>query len=329
MSDGASASGVRESIPPPGEGRADAQWSWAPALALALACVLWAGSSIAAKVALGSSSAIHPGKLGPFTLASVRFGVGGALLFAYLRARGQWPRISPSDRLPFAALGAFGIALTYAVFYAGMRFTTATETTLLVAAEPLLIALLARTILAERLTARQNTGLMTGFAGVYLIVVRGLIPRVEGTVIANGVVALALVFEAYSSIVGKKLTMRYPGLAVASIGMMIGAVLLGPFAAYEIIRLQRAPPGIGEAVAVAYLTLVCSCLCYGIWYSLLRRYTVSSMAGFLFIQPLLGPIYGYILLHETLTRWSAAGAALIVLGVWLVASRTRGSEAVA
>ena len=43
------------------------------ALALAMINVLWAGSAIAAKIALGEGGQIGAGKLGPFTLAFTRF----------------------------------------------------------------------------------------------------------------------------------------------------------------------------------------------------------------------------------------------------------------
>jgi len=69
---------------------------------------------------------------------------------------------------------------------------------------------------------------------------------------------------------------------------------------------------------VGYLTLICSALCYGVWYALLSRHTVSSMAAFLFIQPLMGPVLSYVLLKETLGGWSILGGLLVILGVALV-----------
>ncbi len=76
--------------------------------------------------------------------------------------------------------------------------------------------------------------------------------------------------------------------------------------------------GLSEWAAVAYLTLICSALCYGVWYALLSRHTVSSMAAFLFIQPLMGPVLSYVLLKETLGGWSILGGLLVILGVALV-----------
>ncbi len=287
---------------------------------MTLACALWAGSAIAAKVAIGHGPNPTAAKLGPLSLACLRFGVAGALLLGYLRVTGQLVAIARTDRWRFVALGTMGIGITYAVFYGGMQYTTATETTFLVAAEPILIAVLARFVLGERLQAAQAVGLAVGLLGVYVIVFRGVIPNLEGTVIANAIVTLALVFEAYSSVVGKGLTGRYPGLVVAAYGMLIGALFLVPAAAAEFARRPHWMPGWPELAAVGYLTVLCSCLCYGIWYSLLERHSVSSMSGFLFIQPVLGPVYGMAILGEHMSIATAVGAAITLAGVWLVAA---------
>jgi drug/metabolite transporter (DMT)-like permease len=304
-----------------------ARWSPAPAAALTVACVLWAGSAIAAKVAIGDGSDPPMAKVGPFALSCLRFAIGGALLFGYQWLRRDLFSVRRDEVGRLLSLGGLGIALTYAVFYGGMRHTTATETTFLVASEPILIAVLARLMLDERLTARQGSGLLVGLIGVYVIVFRGLVPRSEGTVIANGIVTLALVFESYSSIVGKALTRHRPGLTVAAYGMLIGAALLCPAALWECRGRGAWRPGAPEIASVAYLAILCSGVCYGIWYSLLKRYSVSSMAGFLFIQPMVGPVLGYLLLRETMSPWTAIGAAAIVAGLWLIASPRRARAA--
>lgn len=292
-------------------------WTPGAIAALTLACVLWSAASVAAKIALGDGGA-RPGKLDPFVLAAIRFLGGGGVLWATARLRGEWVGVSRKDRLRFVVLGVMGIAVTYALFYGGLVHTTATDTTLLVAAEPVLIALIARVVLREAMGGLRMAGMAAGLAGVWLIVMKGLVPRFEGTVAANMVVTAALLFEAMSSIIGKQLSRAYPALMIAALGMLVGGAALLPFAVYRAAGRVMAMPGWPEIAAVAYLTLVCSALCYGIWYTLLRRYTVSSMAGFLFIQPVMGPILGYVMLGERLGLSSLAGGLLVVLGVSLI-----------
>jgi len=293
------------------------------ALVLALINVLWAGSAIAAKIALGDMGADTAGKIGPYTLAFLRFGAAALLFYLSLRLRGQVIAIRRVDYRAFFLLGALGIAATYAVFYGGIRFTTAIEASLLIAAEPILIALVARLILGERLRRVQAVGLGIGFAGVYVIIVQGFVPTLSASALANAVVAFALCFESFASVLGKRLTGLYPGLVVITVGMGIGAAVLLPCAAVELMLHPSGAPGGAEIASLVFLAVVCSFLGYGVWFALLARHNISAMAGFLFIQPMVTPLYGYLFLGERLRFWTAAGAVLVLLGVWLVASVKR------
>ena len=286
---------------------------------LVTAAVLWSASTYAAKIALGSGGH-SPGRFSPFTLACVRFAIGGGLLALVALVRRRTLRVERIDVVRVVGLAVFGIATTYSVFYAGIRFTTATEGTLIFAAEPLMIAVLAALLLREKLGAPRAAGLAIGFIGVYLIVERGLAPSFSGTASANSVVLASLALEAFAAIIGKGLTRKYDGLTVVTLEMLVGAALLVPFALREGLSVGFALPYADAIAAMLFLATVCSALCYGIWYSQLSRFDVSAMAGFLLVQPLMGPVYGYVLLHERPGPWTWAGAALVVAGVWIVST---------
>jgi drug/metabolite transporter (DMT)-like permease len=286
---------------------------------LALINLLWAGSAIPAKIILSGAGLAARPALGPYTLAFARFAPAALLLYLMLRVRGRRVRVRREDYGRFFLLGALGLAVTYGIFYGGMRVATATEATLLIAAEPILIALMARLFLGERLRRAQSLGMAAGFAGVYVIVNQGLAPRLSASVIANAVVTLALCFESSASVLGKRMAGRYPGLAVLTVEMLVGAVVLTPFALGELIRHPPVTLAWQAGASLIYLSLICSFFCYGIWFWLLPRFNVSAMAGFLFIQPMMGPVYSYLFLGEQLHPWTAFGAILVILGVWLVA----------
>lgn len=281
--------------------------------------VLWAASAAAAKLAMGGSAGYPPTGIGPFALAFFRFAPASVLLWAFARIRGETYSIRREDRLSFVLVGLTGITLAYAVFYGGMRLTTATETTLLIAGEPVLLALMAWALLHERIDRRQRAGLAVGFLGVYIVVVQGLAPRSGGNVLGNAIVALSLCFECYSGIIGKRLTRSYPGLTIGSIQMAVGSALLIPLAALELAAHPHLRVGPAALGGIVYLSLFCSAVCYGTWYVVMERHPLSSMAPFLFVQPVMAPVFGYWLQGERLHIWTAIGAAFVMLGVWLVA----------
>lgn len=287
---------------------------------LVVACILWAGSAVAAKVCLADAGHTA-GRMGPFTLAAIRFGVAGLVLCGFQVAQGHSLRVHRADLGRFIAIGVFGIGVTYAVFYGGMRYTSATETTLLVASEPILITIMARLALGERCAPAKAWGLALGLSGVYVVVFQGWRPQMTGTVMGNAVVLLAMVFEAGASVVGKGLSARYRGLTIAGLEMVIGAGVLLPGAIRELSASGNSHLSARALGGVAYLTLVCSLLCYGAWYSLLPRLRLSTMAAFLFIQPIFGPVLGWALLGERPGAWTFAGGVLTLVGIYIVAAR--------
>ena len=256
--------------------------------------------------------------IGPSTLAFLRFGPSALLLYLVARRRGDAFRIARADLGRFLFAGGFGIALTYGVYYNGLIETTATESTLLIASEPILIALVARIMLGERLRPAQSVGLILGFVGVYLIIAQGLIFHLTTDVVANLLVILALTFESTSGVVGKRLTAAYPWLVVLTLQFAVGAALLLPHAAWEVINHPLRPIHWTVWMNVAYVGILCSFVCYGVWYRMLPRYPISAMAGFLFIQPMMGPVLAYAFRGERMAPWTMAGAVLVVVGVWLV-----------
>lgn len=279
----------------------------ASVLQLGLINILWGASSVASKTALAA--------FGPFTLTFVRFLPAGLLLLLLARSRRKLPSIASEDRWLFLLLGGVGIAATYGIFYIGLQRTTATDASLLFACEPILIALFGYLFLHERLGRVQWLGFLVGIAGIWLIAGRGW---------GDWLALAGLACECSMSVPAKRLATRYPGVLVVAYEMLLGALFIAPLALWECSRHLPAVslPALG---AWAFLSLICSVFCYGIWYRLLSRHAISQMGVFILLQPLLGPLYGHLLRHEPLHPNTIAGAALVFVGIALTISRTQPS----
>lgn len=282
------------------------------ALALVAINVLWGASSVAAKTCLES--------FGPFTLSFARFFPAGLILLGLCRMndlplgipRREWPA--------FAFYSLVGISLTYSIYYTGVAHTTATDASLLFACEPILIAVFAVLFLRERLSGRQWLGMGVGVAGIWLLAGHGM---------GNLLALLALCCESSTGIFAKRFSSRYPGLVVVGTQMIVGALLLLPFALGELVH--RTPVVTAQAVgSLLYLSLICSAVCYGVWYHLLVRHPLSLMGAFILVQPLVGPLFGRLLRGERLPISSAAGGLLVISGIVLTAlarsARSRPSD---
>ena len=281
--------------------------------------LLWAGSSLAAKIALQS--------IPPMTLAFARFSMAALLMYGIALIRKVDLRVARSDWGAFWSMGVLGLAVTYLLAYQGLRLTTASNFALLHATETVFLSVLAFFFLGEALPRTKLLGIVLGLAGVYLIIAGSFVlPSFSHSAQGNLLIALALAFEASSSIVGKNLVARYPPLSVGTYQMLSGAVALAPFSVYELTRQIAAGhplilPSPSALWSLLYLIVPCTVLGYLIWFSVLDHCDASEMSVFLFIQPVAGAGLGAYFLGDRITLFPVVGAVLVLLAVGLVNRR--------
>lgn len=286
--------------------------------------VLWGGSSLAAKIALGSPQ--HPA-LPPMTLAFARFSLAALSMYAVAKllkvnlavARRDWPR--------FWMMGVVGLAVTYLLSYLGIARTSVSDASLIIATEPVFLAILAFFFLRESMPPAKIGGIAAGLAGVYLIVNGGFHPRpFSGMVVGDLLIALGLTFEASSSILGKGLVSRYPAISVITYQMISGAIALAPFSLWELFHSPASDPlslltRPSVALSLLYLIVPCTVLAYTVWFSILDKHEAGEMSVFLFLQPIVGTALGAYFSHDAVTRFTITGAVLILSGIALINRR--------
>lgn len=281
--------------------------------------LLWAGSSLAAKIALQT--------IPPMTLAFTRFSLAALLMYGIALIRKVDMRVARRDWGAFWSMGVLGLAMTYLLAYQGLRLTTASNFALLHATETVFLTVLAFFFLGEALPRTKLLGICLGLAGVYLIISNGLvIQSFSHSAQGNLLVALALAFEASSSIVGKNLLARYPPLSVVTYQMLSGAVALAPFCAYELTRQISSGhplvlPPVDALWSLLYLIIPCTVLGYLIWFTVLDKCDASEMSVFLFIQPVAGALLGSYFLGDKITPFTIIGALMVLVAVGLVNHR--------
>jgi len=281
--------------------------------------LLWAGSSLAAKIALHS--------IPPMTLAFARFALAALLMYGLAVALKIDLRVARRDWGMFWAMGILGLALTYLLQYLGLRLTTVSNAALLHATETVFLSLLAFLFLREAMPSLKVAGIVVGLVGVYLIIAGGWkLPAFSGLTQGNLLIVLALAFEAASSIVGKGLVARYSIHSVVTYQMLSGAIALAPFSVYEMTRLAAQGhalplPPTPALWSLAYLILPCTVFGYMVWFTVLDKREASEMSVFLFIQPVAGAFLGAYFLGDKITAFTVIGAALVLLAVGLVNRR--------
>ncbi len=283
----------------------------APLLMLLVANLLWGSSLAVAKLALG--------ELTPLQLSAWRMILSGAVVLPWL-LREQVRSALPRETWAVLGLaGLLGFALSKFLTMWGLNLTTATDTTLLVAVEPLFTIALGRLVLREALTRRRLAAFVVGALGAYLLIARGLRPPSLSAahVVGDLVFVLALTAEAACSVLGKSVLGRVSGSHAAA------ATIVAPLGLWLAVAVGDGwasgwpAPHAATLAAVAYLALGCTVVAYWAWFRALERLEAGLVGLTLFVQPLWGAALAVLLLGEVLHAATVAGGALVLFSLYL------------
>lgn len=277
-------------------------------LTTALAPTIWGSSYIVATEWLPADR--------PLTVAVMRALPAGLLLLVMVR---QWPARSWYARL--LLLGALNFSVFWAMlFIAAWRLPGGLAATL-GAIQPLLVLLLARLMLGQRISMNGILAAVFGLIGVGLLVVGP-----DAAMDRLGMSAALL--GAASMAAGTVLTRRWQppvsALTFTAWQLTAGGLLLLPVAL--LVEPALPMPTARHMAGYLWLGLIGAALTYFLWFRGIARLGPSTVTAFGFLSPLTAVLLGWLFLEQTLTPAQGLGAALVVLGVWLGQRAGRQAE---
>ncbi len=284
--------------------------SW-PAL---WAVIFWGLSFIATKVALRE---VHP-----FTLLTLRFGLGGLLilLFQLKKDRRFLKKFSFRDWFSIIFLALVGVSAHTLLQAYALLYTTAIHTGWLIAIMPICITIAARLYLEESITLRKFCGILLGFTGVFVIISNGVFSfSAFGFASTFGdflILISALTWTAFT-VGGRGFLSKFPSLASITPIMIIGVFITSPFTLlkWEWNRLFQL--SLAAWMSIIFLGVFCSGLAYLFWYSALEKKDSSIIGTYLYLEPLVTLAGAYFFLNEEIQWMTLMGGGMILLGVYL------------
>lgn len=258
------------------------------------------------------------GSFDPLTLGVVRF-LGGALVLLPVAGmvRSPWP--PRRDWVATIALALLFFVLFPVLFNAALRYTTAARGALALACLPVLTMLAAAVLRVERLTARKMLGVILALTGVALALGVDLGAAPEGTWRGDLLMLAAAGCMSVYNVLSRPLIARSGAVAFAACGMALGGGVLLTLAAATggLVRLAAVTPA--EALALAYLALVCGAFIFFLWAFALGRTTPTLVAISVAVNPLVAATCAVFLLDEPIGAGLVAGFLLVTLGIAVAA----------
>jgi drug/metabolite transporter (DMT)-like permease len=262
--------------------------------------------------------------LPPFLSAGLRFLLAGVLLGLWLVARHG----RAAFRVDRAQLG--GAALVGILLLAGgnglvvlaERTVPSGLTALIVASVPLWIVVF-RLIARDRVAPSLIGGVLAGFAGVaFLVVPRGASGEIDPVGLLT--VIVATFFWALGTFASPRLRTPRDPLASTAVQMMAGGALLlvVALATREPSRTDPSSFSTASLAAMAYLVVFGSLVAFSAYTWLLQHTSVSVVATYAYVNPVVAVLLGAVVLSEAVTPSMLIGAAIILAAVAFIVSRS-------
>ena len=283
-------------------------------MAMAYVAIAWGMAYVAVKYLLTHGWT-------PLQVAYIRVVLPGLILapLAALAIRAHWGK--PELRLlpRMVLLGFFGFGVSHFTVVWGQQDTTAAVAGLLSVASPLTALILAALLKIDRFSWFKTTGALLSTCGVVIVVLlgRGLaelsIRHLTGPMLI--ILGFALV-GVYNNAI-RPLQRFFSPIEVSALTAVAPALLaLWPasqnFGATDWALLEPA-----SLTAILWLGLLAGGLAiFSVGYAV-NKIGPTTAASFLYLNPVISILGGYLLLGETITLWLLVGAGLILGGLSL------------
>jgi len=282
--------------------------------ALLTACVLWAVSFVATKVALEAAP--------PLVVVSLRLLVSAACFLPWIVASRGLAGIGGRPGLGrLFGLSLFGAGLHYGLQTVGLQYTTASNASLYAVTAPITILLLSAVFLGEHITTRKALGVGLAVAGVLVVMGLETLMSLELDAHAKGdlLVLVSIVMWGLFTVLGKKVTDELGALKVTSWVTLIGALWMLPVGLYEmkVTGYSLASMTADAWLAIGFLGVGCSFLAVLLYFAALRRTESQKVGVYLYTIPPMTAVVAVLYLGETLSATLLLGAALVIAGVAL------------
>jgi drug/metabolite transporter (DMT)-like permease len=270
---------------------------------------LWGSSYFFIKVAVDDME--------PSVMMSARALVGGLLLLVFLAAtRGAATAASElrSAGRPTLVYGLFNAALPFWLIAWGEKHIDSTVAGIAQATVPIFAFLIALRFLPhEHVAPIRWVGVALGLVGVGVLTGVDL-PGGWWAVAGTLAVVLSSVSYACSGTYAQLRLRNTPGPVLATGGMLIGGLVLLPFALFQ---LPDELPGWEAVLAVAALTILGTTVAQLVYFHMLPLYGNPRISLVAYIMPVFAIAYGALFLDETITGAMVIGLGLILAGVAL------------
>lgn len=251
-------------------------------------------------------------EISPSALVLIRCLISAAVLLAIGKVCHIRKPFCKKDLLWFFLSGMLGFSVYFMFLNMGLATLTSATGSIITAACPILTSIGVWKIYGEKINLIGWLSIGSAFGGVLILIMwNGILSINIGVVWMFGAAA---VFAGYSILSRKFSEMGYTGMEVATWSAVFAAI-------QTIFLLPRAVSEVMDAsfaanMAALYLAVLPAAVAYYLWSKAIEiTERTSEVTNYLFINPLIAAIIGFMMLGEVPDMGTFIGGAVIIISV--------------
>lgn len=273
---------------------------------LLLLATLWGASYTFIRVGVAT--------IPPITLIAARTAIAGIMLWAVMLWRGMRLPSDAANWRRFLFQACLNSVIPWTLLAFGERTLEAGLATILNSTSPIFTVLLSLAVSRrEALTPRKLVGVVTGMAGISLIVGVQALGGFGQQLMAQILTVLAAVCYAGAAIFGRGFKNLDP-IAPAAGSLISGAAILIP-ASLSMERPWMLAPSTSSVLALIALAVFSTALAFVIYFRLIRTLGSVGTTAQAYLRVPVGVAFGVMLLGERPSATAWIGLACVVVGV--------------
>ena len=269
----------------------------------------WAGNFIVIKSALTD--------VPPVGFTVLRFILASAILLVVLRWREGSIRISLRDLAPLAALGALGFGAYQILWTTALGRISAGDSAVLIAASPVLTALMAIALGTDAMTPAKLLGACISFLGVVIVVAAGAGIALTGEALGYLLTLLAAVCWATYSVLGGPVLRRHSPLRATTWATVAGTVVMAVPGFAQLATADLSRIHAVDLLSVAYSGTLAAGIGNVIVLNGIGLLGPTRVTALQTLVPALAVVLAFLILGEPIRLGQIVGGAIIVGGVVL------------
>lgn len=278
---------------------------------MVLATILWAGAFIAGKLGINEFT--------PVILTYLRILIAFIILFPIMKKRNpkDW-KLKKENYTLVLSLGLVGMTGYHLLFFNALKYTTASNASVINAFNPLITGVFASIILKDKLSSKKIILILIAFLGVTLTITQWDLLKIFSNGINIGDLLMlggATSWAIYSILVKRGMKNMSP-MKLTTYSFLACVVILTPFALKEIIFNGALNVTPSAYLAIFYMAIFPTVGGYTIQQYSIKELGPSTTALFINLVPVFSIIMAVVFLKEDFYMLNIISIAMIIFSVY-------------